>query len=200
MGRAPNGEPCSTGSYPDGKAGRADSRSRRRTPPCLGSPAGNRLAARGTHRGVKVTTLVTPEGLPEVGQAAALGLAVMRFAHVERWDQLGTILPGGLRLDDEQREILERNSGILALLRAPVKIDRTRQQTPTVTLEVCLECERWIVAASRSSPAGHSCRANVGCQGRTRRATPAAKLDVLAPDPGSEPYRDQERQLQPVED
>jgi len=165
----------------------------------LGPPAGNRFAARGTHRGVKVTTLVTPEGLPEVGQAAALGLAVMRFAHVERWDQLGSVLPAGLRLDDEQREILERNSGILGLLRAPVRIDRTRQQTPTVTLEVCSECERWIVAASKSSPAGHSCRVSVGCQGQTKRATPAGKRDVLAPEPGAGPDQDQERQLQLVE-
>jgi len=144
---------------------------------------------------VKVTTLITPPDLPEVGQAAALGLTVLRFAHLERWEQLGQVLPAGLRLDDRQREILERHAGILGLLRAPVKIGRTRQQTPTVTVEVCLDCGRWIVAASKASPAGHSCRVTIGCPGPSKRATPAAKVDALGSEATSAPDANEPAQM-----
>ena len=148
---------------------------------------------------MKVTMLITPPDLPEVGQAAALGLSVLRFARVERWKQLDQVLPAGLSLDDGQREILERHAGVLGLLRAPVKIARTSQQTPTVTLEVCLTCGRWIVAASKASPAGHSCRVSIGCLGPTKRATPAARVDALAHEAAPPPLGQAVQRMQVVE-
>lgn len=119
----------------------------------------------------------TPDDLPPVGTAVALGLAILATAKERRWVDLPQGLEGlNVELSDEQREILERHEPKLAFVRGTIRSTDGREGRSAVTIALCDECGRWMLAGSGSLP--RNCPLTVGCDGKLAKVKQAKRVEV----------------------
>ena len=117
-----------------------------------------------------------PVDAPDPVRAVSLGLALLKSARVETWDDLvactGCRRPGSARLDgiDLTRadlELLDAHLGLLGLIRV---VPGTRGSGYTVTVAVCDRCGRWMLS---TGAVPRRCRLTIGCAGAMVKAVPA---------------------------
>ena len=125
-----------------------------------------------------------PAGAPEPVRAVSIGLALLKAARVQSWNELVDTLrtdnPSAARLDgiDLTRDnlaLLDAHLGLLGLIRV---VPGTRGNGHTVTVAVCDQCGQWLLSAGAVP---RRCRLTLGCQGAMIKAVPARhpKPDAL---------------------
>lgn len=119
--------------------------------------------------------LIVDDGLPEVAQAASVGLGVLHHAGASRWDELGETMPEGLLVDEDQYGLLLAHSEVLAYL-------RLAGRSLSATIAVCPNCGRWSVV--KAPP--RRCGLSSGCGGSPVKAPlpKTEKVDLPVPDAG----------------
>jgi hypothetical protein len=118
-----------------------------------------------------------PAGAPEPVRAVSLGLALLKAAKVEGWDELiGALEAGdtaaarldGIDLTAADLALLDAHLDLLSLIRV-VPTARGRGGF-TVTVAVCDSCGRWMIS---TGTVPRRCRLTSGCPGVLVKAVPA---------------------------
>ena len=117
-----------------------------------------------------------PAGAPEPVRAVSIGLALLKAARVQSWEDLVDTLrtdgQSAARLDsiDLNRDdltLLDRHLGLLGLIRV---VPGTRGTGRTVTVAVCDACGQWMLS---TAAVPRRCRLTGGCSGAMMKAVPA---------------------------
>ena len=125
-----------------------------------------------------------PAGAPDPVRAVSIGLAMLKAARVESWDDLvDTLRTGGqsaARLDGidlapDDLALLDAHLGLLGLIRV---VPGTRGTGHTVTVAVCDACGQWMLS---SGAVPRRCRLTTGCQGAMVKAVPAKHPKPIPP-------------------
>ena len=123
--------------------------------------------------------------LPELAQACALALQVLKVAKVETWRDLALAIQasnvevlvnlGTLEISPEQQQLIRRHEPILCSLQNRVKDTRT--------VAVCPDCGGWFWTQSRVPS---KCQIGWQCSGKPVRATATVFKKVVVDEVGSE--------------
>ena len=135
-----------------------------------------------------------PTNAPDPVLAVSLGLALLRTARVQSWDDLIAALRGDDRavtarlaavdLTGDDLALLDAHLGLLSLIRV-VPGPRGRGGR-TVTVAVCDTCGRWLLS---TGAVPRRCRLTTGCPGVTVKAVPAKPPKPAAPEADPSPAR-----------
>lgn len=109
-------------------------------------------------------------GAPPLLQAAALGLALMKYAKVSRWADL-VADPSrleGVTVTAAHVALLNAHSGVLTML---------QPGPPLVTVAVCPECSKFTIVSGSPST---TCSMTLGCKGHPVRASIATRVKPAA--------------------
>lgn len=105
---------------------------------------------------------------PDVARAISLALAVMKFAKVFRWEELGVELPPDIHLDQDQLDLVNNYGEVLLLLRHGVP----KSGNKTTGVAICPVCHLWCLAGTSIS----GCTMTYGCPGRLKKIHVATRL------------------------
>ena len=117
-----------------------------------------------------------PAGAPDPVRAVSLGLALLKAARVQSWDDLVDTLRtddqpaarlDGIDLTRDDLALLDAHLGLLGLIRV---IPGTRGTGHTVTVAVCDACGQWMLG---TGAVPRRCRLITGCPGAMVKAVPA---------------------------
>ena len=117
-----------------------------------------------------------PVDAPDSVRAVSLGLALLKSARVETWDDLVASLGAddqaaarldGIDLTRADLELLDAHLGLLGMIRV---VPGTRGSGYTVTVAICDRCGRWMLS---TGAVPHRCRLTIGCAGSMVKAIPA---------------------------
>ena len=135
-----------------------------------------------------------PTNAPDPVRAVFLGLALLRTARVEAWDDLIAALRdddpavtarlAAVDLTGADLVLLDAHLGLLSLIRV---VPGTRGRGGhTVTVAVCDTCDRWMLS---TGAVPRRCRLTTGCPGITVKAVRAKHPKPAAPDDDPPPTR-----------
>lgn len=118
-------------------------------------------------------TLQAPEAYSGRLRAVALGLAVLRHAKVDTFEELEVALAARddkvvkafalLDLTDDQRDLLNEHRALV----------RTLTIKPLGTVAECSDCRRWMLVRDRTPT---TCNLTLGCRGTPVRAVAALRV------------------------
>ena len=117
-----------------------------------------------------------PVEAPDPVRAVSLGLALLKSARVETWDDLVASLGAddqaaarldGIDLTHADLELLDAHLALLGMIRV---VPGTRGSGYTVTVAICDRCGRWMLS---TGAVPHRCRLTIGCAGAMVKAVPA---------------------------
>ena len=125
-----------------------------------------------------------PVDAPQPVRAVSLGLALLKAARVETWDDLVAALRGddqaaarldGIDLSRADLVLLDAHLGLLGLIRV---VPGTRGSGYTVTVAICDQCGRWMLS---TGAVPRRCRLTSECPGAMVKAAPAKHPKPAAP-------------------
>ena len=109
-----------------------------------------------------------PAGAPDPVRAVSIGLALLKLARVQSWDDLVDTLRtdgqsaarlDGIDLTRNDLALLDAHLGLLGLIRV---VPGTRGTGHTVTIAVCDACGQWMLSTGAVQ---RKCRLSAGCPG-----------------------------------
>ena len=126
-----------------------------------------------------------PVDAPEPVRAVSLGLALLKAARVQIWDDLvadttcrrpGSVaLLDGIDLTRADLELLDAHLELLGMIRV---VPGTRGSGYTVTVAICDRCGRWMLS---TGAVPRRCRLTIGCPGAwSRRSRPSPRSPPAA--------------------
>ena len=117
-----------------------------------------------------------PLDAPDSVRAVSLGLALLKAARVETWEDLVDAMRAddqaasrldGIDLTRADLELLDAHLGLLGLIRV---VPGTRGTGYTVTVAICDQCGRWMLT---TCAVPRRCRLTIGCAGAMVKVIPA---------------------------